>query len=99
MHVTTSSEEEARRIGRILVEERLAACVNILGQVHSIFRWENEIQEEQEFAFIAKTFEGKAEAFTKRTIELHSHDCPCIVKTPITGGNADFLTWIEEETR
>lgn len=99
VYMTAESHEEAERIGRILVEERLAACVNIFQPMTSIFRWQGEVQSEAEVAFIAKT---SSEAFAKlreRVKDLHSYDTPCIVALPIWDGNYDFLTWINDQTK
>ncbi|MFT6581673.1 MAG: divalent-cation tolerance protein CutA [Alphaproteobacteria bacterium] len=98
VYITTPSEAEAIGIGRALVTERLAACVNVHGRSKSIFRWEDEIQESEEFVLIAKTSERRTDLLVEKVIELHSYDCPCIVVTPIVGGNAEFLAWIIEET-
>jgi periplasmic divalent cation tolerance protein len=99
IYITTSSTEEALRIGRDVVALRLAACANVLPGVTSVFRWQGEVQEDGETALILKTRSELVEALTKRVKELHSYDCPCVVALPITGGNPDFLRWIAEETR
>jgi len=99
IYITTSSTEEALRIGRDVVALRLAACANVLPGVTSVFRWQGEVQEDDETALILKTRSELVEALTKRVKELHSYDCPCVVALPITGGNPDFLQWIAEETR
>lgn len=99
IYVTTSSREEALRIGRAVVADRLAACANVLPGVTSVFRWQGEVQEEGETALILKTRSDLVERLTARVKELHSYDCPCVVALPIAGGNPDFLQWIAEETR
>jgi periplasmic divalent cation tolerance protein len=99
IYITTSSTEEALRIGRDVVALRLAACANVLPGVTSVFRWQGEVQEDGETALILKTRSELVEALTKRVKELHSYDCPCVVALPIAGGNPDFLRWIAEETR
>jgi periplasmic divalent cation tolerance protein len=99
IYITTSSTEEALRIGRDVVALRLAACANVLPGVTSVFRWQGEVQEDGETALILKTRSELVEPLTKRVKELHSYDCPCVVALPIAGGNPDFLQWIADETR
>jgi len=99
VYMTAGSREEARRIGRTLVEERLAACVNILDGMSSMYWWEGAVQEEQETVLIAKTRTELLERLTDRVRALHSYACPCVVALPIEGGNAAYLQWLGEETR
>lgn len=98
VYVTAPDADAARRIGRVLVEERLAACANVLGGITSIFRWEGRVQEEGEAALIAKTRADLVPALTERVKALHSYSCPCVVSWPLTAGNPDFLAWIAAET-
>ena len=98
IYMTASDLDEARRIARALVDERLAACVNILGPMESIYRWQGRVEEAGEVAMIAKTAETNVHALTKRVAELHSYACPCIVALPIEHGYAPFLEWIVGET-
>ncbi len=98
LYITTASEAEAAKIGRKLVEERLAACANLLGRIGSIYWWEGKLQEEDEAALIVKTTEALVERLVERVKQLHSYDCPCVVVLPIGGGNRDFLDWIGSET-
>mgnify|MGYP006446536641 CR=1 FL=1 len=98
LYVTAGSREEALRIGRALVEKRLAACANILGETTSVYRWEGELQEDGEVALILKTRADLVDDVTAEIKSLHSYDCPCVVALPIAGGNAEFLTWIVKET-
>ncbi len=98
VYVTASDPEEARKIGRALVEQRLVACVNIFEHIRSIFWWEGDAQSEEEAAFTAKTTMEKLDAVVQAVKTLHSYKVPCVVALPIVGGNPDFLQWIEEET-
>jgi periplasmic divalent cation tolerance protein len=98
VYMTAGSREEARRIGRTLVEERLAACVNILDGMNSLYWWQGAVQDEQETVLIAKTRAELLERLTERVKSLHSYSCPCVVALPIEGGNPAFLQWIAEET-
>ncbi len=98
VYMTAGDRAEAVRIGRVLVEERLAACANVLDGMTSIYRWQGEVYEDGEAVLIAKTTEAQADALTERVKALHSYDCPCVVTLPVAGGNAAFLDWIAEQT-
>ncbi|MBL6945845.1 MAG: divalent-cation tolerance protein CutA [Rhodospirillales bacterium] len=98
LYVTAGSREEALRLGRALVEKRLAACANILGETTSVYRWDGELQEDTEVVLILKTQAGLVDEVTAEIKSLHSYDCPCVVAFPLVGGNAEFLDWIVKET-
>lgn len=98
VYITAENVEEAREIGKCLVEERLAACVNILPAMISMFRWEGRIQDATEAVLIAKTREDLADSLIRRVQDVHSYDCPCILVLPVEGGNPAFLDWISSET-
>ena len=86
-------------IGEALVGEHLAACVNLIEGMRSIYRWQGQIQRDTETVIIAKTTEDRVAALTERVKALHSYDTPCIVVLPIEGGNAEFLKWISEQVK
>jgi periplasmic divalent cation tolerance protein len=94
VYATFPSEEEAKRIGRTLVEERLAACVNILGACHSIYRWEGKIEEAGEVAAIFKTAADGAQALIARLADLHSYDVPAAVVWPVGAAPDDYRDWV-----
>jgi len=98
VYITASSVADAKALGRTLVEERLAACANVLGGMTSIYRWEGEVREEAEAALVAKTRADLIDAITARIKALHGYTCPCVVALPIREGNPDFLDWIRDET-
>ncbi len=98
VYMTAGDEDEARRIGRALIEGRLAAGVNIIPGVRSVYRWRGEVRDAREVVVIAKTREALVDAVVARVKELHSYDCPCVVTLPITAGNPAYLEWIETET-
>ena len=98
IYITAGDEAEARKIGKTLVEEKLAACVNI-HPIKSIYRWEGKIEEEEEIALFVKTKAELADEVIARVKELHSYDVPCIVSFPIEKGYPDYLKWIEESTK
>lgn len=97
IYITAGSEEEAAGIGRTLIEERLAACVNIL-PARSMYRWEGKVEDEAEVVAFIKTRASLAEKVIERVKLLHSYEVPCIVVLPIKQGNPDYLQWIEEST-
>ena len=99
VYSTFGSDEEARRIGRQAVEERLAACVNILGPCHSIYRWQGSIEEAGEVAAIFKTSAAQAGTLVARIAELHSYDVPAAVVWPIADASQGYAGWVAEETR
>ena len=87
---------EAERIGRQIVEERLAACVNILGPVRSIYRWKGEVETADEVAAIFKTSDEQADALIKRIAGLHSYDVPCIATWPIDKILGSYADWVDD---
>jgi periplasmic divalent cation tolerance protein len=98
VYATFASDEEARGIARTLVEERLAACANILGPIHSIYRWQGRIEEAGEVAALFKTTAAGAEALIARLAEFHSYDVPAAVVWPIADALTAYAAWVREET-
>lgn len=98
LYITCTGRDEATRIGRALVQERLAACANVIGELTSIFSWQGNIEEAAETLLIAKTRKALVDTATERVRTLHSYECPCVVALPIVGGNPAFLEWIGTET-
>ena len=98
VYMTAASLEEADAIAAALVEARLAACVNILGPIRSVYRWQGQVQREDEVALLAKTEARLFEALAARVRELHGYETPCIVAWPIETGDAAYLDWIGAET-
>ena len=98
LYMTAGSVEEAKNIGQILVEQNLAACVNLLENMTSIYKWGDKLEEGQEVVMIAKTRKALIPKLIKTVNSLHSYDCPCILELPIKGGDPKFLSWIETET-
>jgi periplasmic divalent cation tolerance protein len=93
VYAVFADAEEAECIGRAVVEERLAACVNILGPIRSIYRWEGAVQRADEVAAIFKTEQGQADALIERVTALHSYDVPCVVCWPIEKVQRDYADW------
>jgi periplasmic divalent cation tolerance protein len=97
VYITTGDKAEARHIGMALVESKLAACVNIIDHMNSMYRWEGKIQEDQEVILIAKTTEKNIPALKKKVKAMHSYDCPCMVCLPVAQGYGPFLEWIQKQ--
>jgi periplasmic divalent cation tolerance protein len=99
IYSTTGNIEEAKKIARVLVEEKLVACVNIIPKIDSIYRWKNKIEEDSECIIIAKTIDGNLNQVVQKINKLHSYDLPDIIAIPIVGGLEKYLEYIEEETK
>ena len=99
VYITTSSPAEAEKIGLALVRERLAACVNLIEGMRSLYWWEGNLQEGREVVLIAKTTATRVPALIERVKALHSYTCPCVVTLPLLEGNPEYLAWIEKETQ
>ena len=97
--VTCGSEEEGLKIAHALVEERLAACVNLMSPIRSIYRWEGKICDEKEWLLIIKTGRERFEELERKIKSLHSYSVPEIICLPILEGSLDYLEWLEEMTR
>ena len=98
LYVTSPSREVAEKIGRTLVEERLAACVTIIAGTHSIYRWKGTIEEVTEVVLIAKSRAALFGELKKGISELHPYECTCIVAWPIAAGHQPYLDWVAQET-
>ncbi len=96
---TTGSKDEARRIGRALVERQLAACVNIVPPVHSIYRWEGTIEEAEEWLLMVKTTRAAFERVREAILELHSYEVPECISILVDDGSAGYLGWISQSVR
>ncbi|MEO7194817.1 MAG: divalent-cation tolerance protein CutA [Pseudonocardiaceae bacterium] len=96
---TIDSAEGAEVLARGIVGARLAACVQIVGPICSVYRWEGEIQSDQEWQCWIKTSADRLDALTEHIMKNHTYDVPEIVVLPIVGGGADYLAWVTAETR
>src|SRR5277367_3655748 len=96
---TAASKDEARKIGRALVERLLAACVNIVPQVGSIYRWEGEIEEAVEWLLIVKTTQAAFERVRAAILELHSYGLPECICVSIEDGSLEYLSWIGQSVK
>jgi len=97
--LVTAPGAEAETLGRALVGERLAACVNFVPGVRSIYRWEGEVQADEETLLVIKTTEARLAALVERVHALHSYDLPEVLALPAAGGSGAYLAWVAEESR
>ena len=96
--MTAGSEEEGAKIARALVEERLAACVNIVPRIRSIYRWRGAVEDEAETLLIIKCSAASLGKLEARVRELHSYEVPEILALPLDSGSAPYLDWLGENT-
>ena len=96
--VNTGESAEAERIGRDLVESRLAASVNVIGGVSSVFRWDGAVRRRDEAQLIVKTRSELVAAVIARVRKLHSYECPGILAIPVADGHPEYLVWVARET-
>jgi len=99
VYTTINNINDARKIARILVEEHLVACVNIIPDNESVYIWKGKIEEAREIILIAKTKDDNVEKTIQRIKTLHSYETPDIIVLPIIGGLKDYLDYIESETK
>jgi periplasmic divalent cation tolerance protein len=95
---TCCNETEARSIAEALVESRLAACVNLLRGVQSVYRWEGQVETAHEVLLIVKSTAERFDELQTRITELHSYSIPEIIALPIAAGSEKYLNWIRQET-
>ncbi|AUS77366.1 divalent-cation tolerance protein CutA [Actinoalloteichus sp. AHMU CJ021] len=95
---TTDSVEAAESLARSAVDERLAACAQIVGPVTSVYRWEGEVQTDREWQVVCKTTGAASERLVEHLRSAHSYDVPEVIVVPITSGNPAYLAWMDEET-
>jgi periplasmic divalent cation tolerance protein len=99
VYMTAASRDEAKKIGRTLVEERLAACANVIDGMESVYWWQGKLTEDREAVLIAKTRAELVPTLTERVKALHSYAVPCVVALPILQGNPAYLDWLAAETK
>jgi len=97
LYITAGSRDEAKKIGRALVEARLAACANVIDGMDSVYWWEGKLTEDREAVLIVKTRADLVPAVTAKVKALHSYSVPCVVALPILDGNPDYLDWVASE--
>lgn len=97
VYTVCSNEEEAKKLASSLIEEGLAACVNILPGLSSCYKWEGKICYENEYLLLIKALESEYKMLETRIKALHSYSIPCILKLPLLGGNAEYLGWLKSQ--
>ena len=99
LFITTATAEEAQQISRILLNQRKAACVNIVPKVSSLFWWQDKLDSAQENLLIIKTKTSQLNEIVRLVKEIHSYDVPEIIALPILNGSDDYLEWIDKEVK
>ena len=99
VYITSANLEEAKKISRILVQKKLAACTNLLSGMLSFYEWKGRIEEARECILIAKSRLELFDKLKSEVLAVHSYSCPCIVMLPIVDGHSDFLEWIYAQTQ
>jgi periplasmic divalent cation tolerance protein len=94
-----TDEQEAKRLARTLVEEKLAACVNVIRGVESVYRWENNVEAATECLLVIKTVPERLDALVERLQAVHSYEVPEIIAMPIVGGADKYLAWLKEQVQ
>ena len=98
MSTTTDSREAADRIAKTLVEERLAACVQVIGPIRSTYRWKGNVESAEEYLCLIKTRSALVKDVERRILHLHPYELPEIIAVPIETGYPPYLEWLEDET-
>ena len=94
---TVDSEDAAERLAHGMVDGRLAACVQVVGPIRSVYRWQGAVQTEQEWQCLAKTTVDRLDALVEHLRRHHPYDLPEIIATPVVGGSDDYLRWVSEQ--
>jgi len=97
-YITAPNEAEAVKIARALVENRLAACANIVQNVRSIYAWKGAIEDDAEVLMIVKTQKALFQKLSEKVKEIHSYDVPEVIALPVVDGSEDYLQWLREST-
>jgi len=92
--MTAGSVDEANRLADMLVDKRLAACVQIMREMNSVFRWQGKVETQREVLLIAKTLSSKFAEIEREVVKIHSYETPEIVAVPLSGGSGPYLEWL-----
>lgn len=98
VQVNTADSAEATRIGRAMVEAGLAAAANVIPEISSIYRWQDEIKESAEAMLVLKVSAQRTTEAIEKIRALHSYECPAILAIPVAAGNPDYLDWVARES-
>ena len=96
---TLGADADAAALARTLVEERLAACVNVLAPMTSVYRWKDRLEEDREQQLVIKTLASSVSALEARLRELHPYDLPEFLVLPVSGGSEAYLRWVADNSR
>jgi len=96
LYATFATKEEALAVARVLLDEKLIACANVVGGATSLYRWEGKVEEKPEAMMFAKT--ARAQEAVARIKILHSYELPCVLVLPVESGNAAFMQWVETQS-
>jgi periplasmic divalent cation tolerance protein len=96
--MTAGNQEQANRIARVLVDERLAACVNVIGPIRSVYRWRDAVEDETEYLLLAKTRAALCPRLERRVKELHTYEVPEVIAISPSSGSGAYLEWLMEST-
>ncbi len=99
VHTTVETHQQASQLARQLVQERLAACVQVLGPIESHYRWQGRLEQAQEWLLLIKTTTEALPRLQRRLVELHPYQVPQLIALPVQGGHGPYLQWVEENTR
>ncbi|CAA6664348.1 unnamed protein product [Spirodela intermedia] len=99
VYVTVPNKEAGKKLAESIIQERLAACVNIVPGIESVYWWDGKVQTDSEELLIIKTRESLLEALTEHVKSNHEYEVPEVISLPITGGSAKYLEWIKSSTR
>lgn len=97
-YITAPDRPDALRIGRALLEARLAACINVIDGMRSMYWWQGKLEEAAECVLLVKTSDSRKQEVIDMVRQLHGYTVPCVVFWPLAGGNPDYLEWIEKES-
>lgn len=95
-YITTKNKSEAKKIGKILLQERLAACINIFDNMQSMYWWKGKIEEANETVLVAKTTKKLFPKVSKKVKSIHSYSVPCILQLEVKDGNKEYVKWLLE---
>ena len=98
-YIAAKNKSEAKKIGKVLLEERLVACVNIFDNMQSMYWWKGKIQNEKEIVLIAKTTKKLFSKLSAKVTSLHSYSCPCILQLEVANGNKEYVKWLLENVK
>lgn len=98
IYTTTKDVKEAKKIGKTLVDKKLAACINIIPKMSSVYRWKGAVEEAKESILLIKTTDNNIEKIKKSILKMHSYELPCVLVFPVESGSDRYLKYVVDET-